>query len=120
MTSEDVAECLSRSLAIANRDSSAWSPPHRDRDRYLDAKRAELIAACVAPFEVAIHPGEEAALLGPWEDREYRLYVVARSGPDVLLFNPETMLFSLGLVSDDGHYFVTGYSSADALAEWIS
>lgn len=120
MTAEEVSARLEESLAIPNADSSAWSPPHADRDAYLDAKRAELRAARVVPHDVTFHPGDEAALLGPWEDREYTLVVVARSGPDVLLFDPGTMLFTLGLVDAGGGCTVTGYSSGDALAEWIS
>jgi len=120
MTPEEIAARLDEALAMPNTDSGAWSPPHADRDAYLDSKRAELRAARVVPYAVTFHPGEEAALLGPWEDREYTLFVVARSGPDVLLFDPGTLRFTLGLVDAADRYAVTGYSSGDALAEWIS
>lgn len=120
MTHEEITEYLRRSLAIPNRDSSAWSPPHRDRDHYLDGKRAELVASLVEPFSIEMHPGEDAALLGHWEDREYMLFIVAKHDCDVLLFNPETRLFSLGLFTASGTCVVTGYSSPDALAEWIT
>ncbi|MBI4694321.1 MAG: hypothetical protein HY749_09880 [Gammaproteobacteria bacterium] len=120
MTPDDIAARLDEALARPNADSGAWSPPHVDRDAFLDLKRAELRAARVVPYAVTFHPGDEAALLGPWEDREYTLFVVARAGPDVLLFDPGTLLFTLGLVAAAGRYAVTGYSSGDALAEWIT
>src|SRR5262245_9006290 len=120
MDATDVKRLVRESLSIPNEDCCAWSPPDRDRNEFLDEGRSDLSKWLVEPYQVLVTPDSTARRFGDWEDRPYAMFVVAKTDKNsVLLLNSETGYFSLGSFDASGGVQILGYSSDDALAEWI-
>jgi hypothetical protein len=120
METTDAQRLVRESLSIPNEDCSAWSPPDRDRDEFLNERRSELARSLVEPYRVSVTPDQSARTFGAWEARPYTMFIVAKGEMNsVLLLNSETGCFSLGSVDAAGTVYLLGYSSKDALAEWV-
>ena len=121
VTSPDEAfSLLQESLAGFAEGTSAYVPAFEDATGYLAARHAELSAASIPPIEVSVHPDAAARAFGPWEERGYQMFIVARAANQVLLVNAETGLFSLGSLDSHEQVHLVGFASEDALAEWVS
>ena len=121
MSNDDAIRALHASLAA---DSSTPSMGRSDRAAYLREKRAELLACVVEPVAVTAHAGEWAQQYCGLSADPYPMVAVAYADGKVghcLLYNPQTGLFSLAYGHLDGAAALdlVGYSSADALAEWL-
>src|SRR5262245_26896150 len=120
METTDAQRLVRESLSIPNEDCGAWSPPDRDRDEFLNERRSDLVRSLVEPYRVSVTPDRSARTFGEWEDRPYTMFVVAKGEMNsVLLVNSETGCFSLGSVDAAGTAYLLGFSSNDALAEWV-
>lgn len=120
METTDAQRLVRESLSIPNEACGAWSPPDRDRDEFLNEQRSDLVRSLVEPYRVSVTPDRSARTFGEWEDRPYTMFVVAKGEMNsVLLVNSETGWFSLGSVDAAGTVYLLGYSSNDALAEWV-
>jgi hypothetical protein len=120
MDTTDAKRLVRESLSIPNEDCGAWSPPDRDRDEFLNERRSDLVKALVEPLRVSVTPDRSARTFGEWEDRPYAMFVVAKTEKNtVLLVDSETRCFSLGSVDAAGTVYLLGFSSNDALAEWV-
>lgn len=120
METIDAKRLVRESLFISNKDCGAWSPPDRDRDEFLNECRSDLVRSLVEPYRVSVTPDGSARTFGEWEDRPYAMFVVAKGDRNlVLLINSETGCFSLGSVDASGTVYLLGFSSSDALAEWV-
>jgi hypothetical protein len=120
METTDAKRLVRESLSIPNKDCGAWWPPDRDRDEFLNERRADLVNSLVEPYRVTVTPDRSARTFAGWEDRPYTMFVVAKGGRNsVLLINSETGCFSLGSVDAAGTVYLLGFSSDDALAEWV-
>jgi hypothetical protein len=120
METTDAKRLVRESLSIPNKDCRAWSPPDRDRDVFLNERRADLVKSLVEPYPVSVTPDPSARTFEEWEDRPYTMFVVAKGERNsVLLVNSETGWFSLGSVDAAGTVYLLGFSSNDALAEWV-
>lgn len=120
METIDAQWLVRESLSIPNEDCGAWSPPDRDRDEFLNERRSDLVRSLVEPYRVSVTPNRSARTFGEWEDRPYSMFVVAKGEMNsVLLMNSENGCFSLGSVDAAGTVCLLGYSSNDALAEWV-
>jgi hypothetical protein len=120
METTDAKRLVRESLSIPNEDCGAWSPPDRDRDEFLNERRADLVKSLVEPYRVSVTPDPNARTFGEWEDRPYTMFVIAKGRENyVLLINSETGWFSLGRVDAVGTVYLLGFSSNDALAEWV-
>jgi len=122
MSKDDAIRALHESLAA---DSS--TPTLRrsdDRDAYLRDKRAELLACVIEPVTVVARAGEWAQKHCGLSAEPYLMVAVAYAHSKVgscLLYNPENGLFSLAYGHPEAAegLDLVGYSSADALAEWL-
>ncbi|MGI8981870.1 MAG: hypothetical protein ACR2FY_21780 [Pirellulaceae bacterium] len=119
MDTTDAKRLVQESLAIPNEDCGAWSPPDRERDEFLNERRSDLVKSLVEPYWVSVSPDRSARTFGEWEDRPYTMLVVAKTENTVLLLNSENSSFSLGSVDAEGTVYLLGFSSNDALAEWV-
>jgi hypothetical protein len=120
METTDAKRLVRESLSIPNEDCSAWSPPDSDRDEFLNERRSDLIKSLVEPYRATVTPDRGARTFGEWEDRPYTMFVVAKGEKNsVLLVNSETGYFSLGSVDAAGTVYLLGFSSNDALADWV-
>ncbi|HET8772086.1 MAG TPA: hypothetical protein VFM71_13970 [Gemmatimonadaceae bacterium] len=95
-------------------------PSFEQPGKYLAAQHADLKAAVIEPFELQLRPDAAARKSGPWEDRPYRMFVVARASGQALFVSAESGRFSLGQISAAGEPSIVGFESTDALAEWVS
>ena len=122
MSNEEAIQALHDSLAA---DSSTPSTgPSDDRDTYLREKRAELLACVIEPVTVVARAGDWAQKHCGLGAEPYLMVAVAYADSKVgscLLYNPENGLFSLAYGHPDATegLDLVGYSSADALAEWL-
>ena len=120
METMDAKRLMRESLSIPKEDCGAWSPPDRDRDEFLNERRSDLVKSLVEPYRVTVTPDRSARDFGEWKDRPYTMFVVAKGEKNsVLLINSETGWFSLGSVDASGIVYLLGFSSNDALAEWV-
>ena len=120
METTDAKRLVRESLYIPNKDCRAWSPPDRDRDGFLNERRSDLVKSLVEPYRASVTPDRSARDFGEWEDRPYTMFIVAKGAMNsVLLINSETGCFSLGSVDAAGNVYLLGFSSKDALAEWV-
>jgi hypothetical protein len=120
METTDAKRLVRESLSIPNEDCGAWSPPDTDRDEFLNERRSDLVKSLVEPYRVSVTPDRSARTFGEWEDRPYTMFVVAKDEKNsVLLINAETGCFSLGSVDAADTVYLLGFSSNDALAEWV-
>src|SRR5262245_39333693 len=120
MDTTDAKRLVRESLSIPNEDCGAWSPPDRDRGEFLIERRSNLVKSLVEPYRISVTPDRSAREFGEWEDRPYTMFVVAKGEENtVLLLNSENGSFSLGSVDAKGTVYLLGFSSNDALAEWV-
>jgi hypothetical protein len=120
MDAADATRFVRESLSIPNEDCCAWSPPDEERDAFLNERRSDLINSLVDPYCVMVTPDASARIFGQWEERPYTMFVVAKTDKNtVLLLNSENGCFSLGSFDAAGVVQILGFSSNDALAEWV-
>ena len=121
MGTNDAVEALESSLA---QDSATPDFGASDRIAYLNEQRAKLRALVIEPVPVVAHAGPWAQEHCGLSAEPYHMLAVAYSpegSGQCLLYNPVTRLFSLayGHVTDQDGVDLVGYSSDDALAEWL-
>src|SRR4051794_11676207 len=87
MSSVDAKRLVRESLSVPNTDCSAWSPPDRDRNEFLNERRTELVNSLVEPYAVSVTPDRSARTFGEWEDRPYAMFVVAKTEKGVAIGN---------------------------------
>jgi hypothetical protein len=114
-------DALNASLARDSATPCTWRP---DRDAYLEEMRAELRALIIEPVPVDAYAGEWAQKYCGLAAGPHKRLAVAHSWQGVgqcLLYESETGLFSLayGHPGDPKGLDLVGYSSDDALAEWL-
>lgn len=120
MNPNDAVSALDKSLSNELYLSTAWSPPEAQRNHFLKENLEELKRCTLDPYPIHISPGASARAFCEWEDRPYRMYVVAKADDDHVLFlNTETGLFSLGAIQEDGAGTILGFASEEALAAWV-
>src|SRR4051812_32465247 len=109
METTDAKRLVRESLSIRNEDCGAWSPPDRDREEFLNERRAHLVQSLVEPYSVTVIPDRSARTFGEWDERPYTMFVVAKGERNsVLLINAETGCFSLGSVDAKGTVYLLG------------
>lgn len=105
-------------------DSSTPNLGSGDRVSYLQEQRALLRACFVEPIAVKARASAWAQKYCGLRIEPYQMVLVAYHSDGAghcLLYNPETSLFSLAYGHPDNSkgLELIGYSSPDALAEWL-
>lgn len=117
----DAIQALELSLS---QDSATPTLGGPDRQTYLSEQRARLRSCIIEPTPVVARAGEWAQKYCGLTAEPYNMIAVAFSPGTVgccLLYNPATGMFSLayGHIHDVAGLDLVGYSSTDALAEWL-
>ena len=117
MTRQEALAIVEESLA---RPSATPNTSELPRDQFLAREREKLRACLVEPFSVSARPGEWAMKHAGFEDREYFLVAVAKSESSWLFYDPASRLFYKGWSNKENgeKFFLFGFYSHDALAEW--
>ena len=94
--------------------------PHfgEGREAYLAEKAGELQAALIDPV-VANVVGENFAYGVAAEFQAEPAFAVARRNDSWLLYRPACKEFSLAFGASHTHLTILGFSSSDALEEWL-
>lgn len=109
---------VSALMASFSRGSSTPSTWVADRDTYIAEQCSELLDAVIEPALASITSeafsyGEKQELGGTL------LYAIARSGTRWLLYSAELERFALAFGERPDGLSLLGFSSSDALAEWL-
>jgi hypothetical protein len=114
----EAAQVLGESLARPSATPCTW---REDRDSYIREEQEKLRACLVEPKEVEAVASAWAQQYCAQSGAVRRLTVVARSEEKWLLYEPGTGLFSLahGAENSAQPLSLLGFSSTDALAEWL-
>ena len=121
MTNDDAVQALKASLAT---DSDTPNTGRSDRATYLREERSALLTYAIKPVFVVAHAGDWAQRHCGLSAEPYHMVAVAYCSDGVgrcLLHNPKTGMFSLayGHLDDPEGLDLVGYSSIDALAQWL-
>lgn len=115
MNKDFAVSALNASLRRGSSTPCTWAA---DRDAYIAAKSAELLDAVIEPITATIS-GESFSYGAMQELMGAGVYAIARSGTSWLLFSPSTDRFSLAFGEHPEDLVILGFSSNDALAEWL-
>lgn len=106
---------IESSLKRGSSTPCTWAP---DRDAYISEKSAELLDAVIEPIAVSVTG--EAFHYGVKESFENkRVYAIAKSGENWLLYVPELDVFSLAFGETQTQLSILGFATDDALTEWL-
>lgn len=101
-----------------NRGSCTPCTWREDRDVYIREKSEELLKVVIEPIPVTIRG--EIFNSGTLDDfRGKKIFGVAQRGDHWLLYAPELNRYSLAFGHDPCSLTILGFSSDDALAEWL-
>lgn len=116
MDREDVIALLRQSFR------SPTSTPHvsaPDREAYISANQDLLIGHAIEPELVEAHTTQWVREFTDFTLDSYEFLRIALDGDRELLYSEATKEFSLAIRNKDGKLYLVGYSSTDALAEWL-
>lgn len=115
MDASEARRTIAESLTQGSRTPCTW---RSNRDAYIAEKSQELIAALIDPVMVSV--------VNRTYDHEHRgiaefanAVAVARNGESWLLYIPNASHFALAFGKDAESLLALGFSSSDALAEWL-
>lgn len=115
MNKEFAVSALNASLRRGSSTPCTWAP---DREAYIAAKSAELLEAVIEPIAARIS-GESFSYGAMQELMDAGVYAIARAGTNWLIFAPAVDRFSLAFGERPEDLTILGFSSNDALAEWL-
>jgi hypothetical protein len=115
MKKEEAISAIRESLSRGSSTPCTW---REDRDAYIKEKSDELYKDVIEPIPVTV--GGEAFDYGTYSELQGKeIFCIARSGNNWLLYIPELGHFSLAFGENQGSLNILGFSSEDALAEWL-
>ncbi|WP_198411332.1 hypothetical protein [Marinimicrobium alkaliphilum] len=115
MNREQAKQKVEASLALGCHTAAPWV---EDREAYIAEKAADLIACIIQPVSATV----VAASYPEYSFAEYhesKVWAIAKSGDNWLLTLDGKPDFALGFGSDPASIEMLGFSSADALGEWL-
>jgi hypothetical protein len=118
MNRAEAARAIEESFARPSATPCTW---REDRDAYIREKQSELRESLIEPFEVQAVASQWAQQYCGQSSQVRSLVAVARSGTNWLLFDLTQSEFALafGEPGPNGPLSLSGFSSPDALAEWL-
>jgi hypothetical protein len=115
MNKELAVSALSASFSHGSSTPCTWAA---DREGYIAVKPSELLAAVIDPVLASIVA--ETYNYGVKQELEFSpVYAIARAGTNWLLDSPQAGHFSLAFGERPESLTILGFSSNDALAEWL-
>lgn len=112
------AEALAAIQASFKRGSNtpcSWAP---DRDAYIAQQQSELLELVIEP--VAANITDETYSYGVKQELSSApVFAIARRADAWLLYAPTTDVFSLAYGDGPADVSILGFSSSDALSEWL-
>ena len=108
-------QAIEASLA---RGSGTPSAGRSDRDAYLAERSQELLAALIDPVKASVERRSydyEHKGIAEYEEA----FAIAQSGESWLLYLPAGAQFALAFGKQASSLSALGFSSTDALAEWL-
>jgi hypothetical protein len=115
MNRERAISAIESSIRRGSATPCTWAS---DRDAYIAQKSSELLDAVIEPVAVSVtgelfHYGVMESL------QDKRVYAIAKSETNWLLYVPELEVFSLAIGETPTQLSILGFSTNDALAEWL-
>lgn len=108
---------ISQSFSRPSATPCTWRD---DRDAYISEQQDALRANQIDPIRVKAVALEHYQQYFGADDVVRDYFAIARHGDDWLLYSPESGEFAKGFGSDaSGPLGLLGFSSNDALAEWL-
>lgn len=115
MNRESAMRAVRASISRGSCTPCTW---RADRDAYISEKSSELLGFVIDPVPVRI--ASEIYNYGAKEQlAKSALFAIANSSQKWLLYAPDTDQFSLAFGSSPEALEILGFSSNDALAEWL-
>ncbi|MEK8088117.1 hypothetical protein WNB94_17090 [Aquabacterium sp. A3] len=111
-------EALAAIQASFERGSNTPCSWAADQDAYIAQKQCELLEMVIEPVEANI-TGEVFSYGVKNELSSAPVFAVARRADTWLLYAPATNVFSLASGDSPAAMSILGFSSSDALAEWL-
>ena len=112
------AEALAAIQASFNRGSNTPCSWAADQDAYIAQKQSELLELVIEP--VVANITEEIYSYGVKQELScVPVFAIARRADNWLLYAPATDVFSLAYGNSPVAITILGFSSSDALAEWL-
>jgi hypothetical protein len=90
-----------------------------DRTVYIKECQERLIDHVVEPSIVDAYTSQWTKENTDFKSESYHMLLIAKDENRELLYNGETREFSLAIRNEKGKLYLVGYSSTDALAEWL-
>ncbi len=114
MTAEEVARVVRDSVVSGSATPTLREP----RESYSREEEARLLASLIEPVEAFVVG--ETFRYGVLDDMKgEKVLAVARNGSHWLLYRPAKQEFSLAFGETVTSLTILGFSSRDALAEWL-
>lgn len=115
MNKELAVSALKKSFSRGSSTPISWVA---DREAYIAEKCSELLDAVIEPVLASI--SAETYNYGVKQELEAaHVYAIAKSGTNWLVYSPEADRFSLAFGEQPDKLTILGFSSSDALAEWL-
>jgi hypothetical protein len=115
MNKELAVSALKESFSRGSSTPSTWAA---DREAYITEKCSELLDAVIEPALASI--SAETYNYGVKQELEAaHVYAVARSGTNWLVYSPAAGRFCLAFGEGPDNLTILGFSSSDALADWL-
>lgn len=115
MNREQAIQKVEASLALGCHTAAPWV---EGRESYIAEKAADLISCIIQPISATVvaSPYPEYSFA---EHQGSKVWAIARSGHTWLLTLDGKPDFALGFGQDPSSIEMLGFSSADALGEWL-
>ena len=108
---------LEASLSSPSSTPCTWAS---DQEAYINEQKASLRASLISPRTVLAVGSVWAQKYAEADDQEREFVALASSGESWLLYCPRTGQFTKAFGSPDSRVLsLLGFSSEDALAEWL-
>ena len=115
MNKELAVSALKESFGRGSSTPSSWVA---DREAYIAEKCCELLDAVIEPALASI--SAEIYNYGVKQELEAaHVFAIAKLGTNWLVYSPEADRFSLAFGERPDKLTILGFSSSDALAEWL-
>jgi hypothetical protein len=115
MNKEAALAAIQASFKRGSSTPCSWAP---DQNAYIAQKQSELLALVIEPVPVSIT--DETFTYGVKQQlSSSSVFAVARRADTWLLYEPTTDVFSLAHGDSPAAMSILGFSSSDALAEWL-
>ncbi|MCU1716868.1 hypothetical protein [Pseudomonas sp. 5P_3.1_Bac2] len=116
MTKDEAIDLLRGSFESPTSTPSLGAP---DRAAYIKDCKIRLIEHTVEPKIVEAYTSEWVRENTDFRDNSYFMLLIAKEETRELLYNEQASEFSLAIRSEKGKLYLIGYSSSDALVEWL-